>query len=61
MDFKPGDTVRLKSGSLPMSVEQVGQKMGGGDAVWCVWSEVAGGKQKIQRDTFPPIVLEKDE
>jgi hypothetical protein len=44
-----------------MSVERVAKRTNGEDGVWCVWSEMDRGKQKIQRDTFPPIVLKKDE
>jgi uncharacterized protein YodC (DUF2158 family) len=62
MDFKPGDLVRLKSGGPLMTVEQLGKKAyTEEDAVWCVWSEKVGNKQVVQRETFPPVVLEKAE
>lgn len=53
MDFKPGDIVELKSGSVPMVVEY----MSGGDA-YCVLQEKQGGVQKI---TLNPVVLQKIE
>lgn len=59
MSFEAGDLVKLKSGGPTMTVEQVGKKsMTEEDAVWCVWFEKVGNKQVVQRDTFPPIVLE---
>ncbi|MEA2907005.1 MAG: hypothetical protein QOI12_4392 [Alphaproteobacteria bacterium] len=60
MDFQAGDLVQLKSGSPLMTVEQTGKKAyTEEDAVWCVWSEKVGNKQVVQRETFPPAVLEK--
>ena len=60
MSFEAGDLVKLKSGGPTMTVEQVGKKsMTEEDAVWCVWFEKVGNKQVVQRDTFPPVVLEK--
>jgi uncharacterized protein YodC (DUF2158 family) len=60
MDFNPGDTVRLKSGGPLMTVEQVGQThITSEDAVWCSWFEKVGNRQVVQRNTFPPIALEK--
>lgn len=58
--FKPGDVVRLKSGGPTMTVEQTGKRaFTEEEAVWCVWAEKVGAKQVVQRDTFPPAVLEK--
>ena len=60
MEFEAGDLVRLKSGGPLMTVEQVGkQAMTEEEAVWCTWFEKVSNKQVVQRDTFPPIVLEK--
>jgi uncharacterized protein YodC (DUF2158 family) len=60
MEFNAGDLVRLKSGGPLMTVEQVGKThLTQEDAVWCVWSDKVGNKQVVQRDTFPPVVLEK--
>ena len=57
MEFKPGDLVRLKSGSALMTVESVGDKWGE-PTVFCVWSENVRGKQDVMRDSFPPTALE---
>ncbi len=59
MSFVAGDLVKLKSGGPLMTVADVGQDMTGQDMVWCVWSEKVGAKQVVQRETFPPAVLEK--
>ena len=60
MEFAAGDVVRLKSGGPLMTVEQIGKhSMTQEDTVWCMWSEIVGRKQVVQRDTFPPAVLEK--
>jgi len=60
MDFQPGDLVRLKSGGPTMTVEQVGKRaMTEEDAVWCTWFEKVGNRQVVQRETFPPVTLEK--
>jgi uncharacterized protein YodC (DUF2158 family) len=60
--FKAGDLVRLKSGGPLMTVESVGElAMTGEQAVWCVWSDKVGNKQVVQRDTFPPVVLESSQ
>jgi uncharacterized protein YodC (DUF2158 family) len=55
MAFKPGDTVRLRSGGPIMTVERLGVA-GGEDTVWCVWFE----KTKQERGYFAPAVLEAD-
>jgi uncharacterized protein YodC (DUF2158 family) len=60
VQFAAGDVVRLKSGGPPMTVERLGKdSMTQEDAVWCVWLEKVGGRQVVQRETFPPAVLEK--
>lgn len=62
MDFEAGELVRLKSGGPVMTVEQVGEKSYSNEPlVWCVWFERVGNKQVVQRETFPPNVLKKDE
>ena len=62
MEFQPGDLVRLKSGGPVMTIEQVGKRaMTEEDAVWCTWFEKVGNRQVVQRETFPPITLEKTE
>jgi uncharacterized protein YodC (DUF2158 family) len=53
--------VRVKSGGPIMTVEQVGKTTFQEDAVWCVWFEKVGNKQVAQKETFPPVVLEKTE
>jgi uncharacterized protein YodC (DUF2158 family) len=55
MGFKPGDTVRLRSGGPIMTVERLGT-VGGETAVWCVWFE----KTKQERGYFAPAALEHD-
>jgi uncharacterized protein YodC (DUF2158 family) len=61
-EFKAGDLVQLKSGGPIMTVEQVGKTaMLQEDGVWCVWFERVGSKQVAERETFPPVVLEKAE
>jgi uncharacterized protein YodC (DUF2158 family) len=62
MEFEPGDLVRLKSDGPLMTVEQTGKRaMTEEDAVWCTWFEKVGNRQVLQRETFPPITLEKVE
>ncbi len=61
MDFKGGDTVRLRSGGPLMTVEQVAEMSYGGTGVWCVWFDRVANKQVVGRDTFDPIVLERSE
>ena len=62
MEFKAGDLVRLRSGSPVMTVEQVGKRtMTEEETVWCVWFEKVGNKQVPQRETFPPVTLERAE
>jgi uncharacterized protein YodC (DUF2158 family) len=51
MDLKPGDVVLLKSGGLPLSVEEVKD----GKAV-CVWM---GNEGDLFRETLPIAVLER--
>jgi uncharacterized protein YodC (DUF2158 family) len=60
MDFHAGDLVKLKSGGPVMTVERVGKaSMTEEEAVWCVWFETVRNQRVGQRETFPPIVLEK--
>lgn len=60
MEFQAGDVVRLRSGGPAMTVENVGEQyMSTEVSVWCVWFERVGNKQVVQRDTFPPVTLEK--
>jgi uncharacterized protein YodC (DUF2158 family) len=59
MSFVAGDLVRLKSGGPLMTVEQVGKTSFDEDGVWCTWFEKIGNRQVVQRETFPPVVLEK--
>ena len=43
-----------------MTVEKVGKTaMLEEDAVWCTWFEKIGNRQVVQRETFPPVTLEK--
>ena len=42
-----------------MTVEQVSEVMTGGQGVWCIWFEKVGNRQVAQRETFPPVTLEK--
>ena len=51
--FKPGDTVRLKSGSPLMTIEKITADRRG-PLVWCVWFE----KNKQHTGTFAPHALE---
>lgn len=60
MEFLDGEIVRLKSGGPLMTVEQTGTKAYTEEAaIWCIWFEKVGNRQVVQRDTFPPITLEK--
>lgn len=62
MEFKPGDTVQLRSGGPIMTVEQVGEHWSAeGIAVWCVWFEKVGNKQIASRETFAAVALDKAE
>jgi uncharacterized protein YodC (DUF2158 family) len=62
MSFQPGDLVRLKSGGPLMTVEQVGKTaLTNEDGVWCTWFERLGNREVCQRETFPPVALEKAE
>jgi uncharacterized protein YodC (DUF2158 family) len=58
-DFKPGDTVRLKSGGSIMTVEDVGEDEIYGESVYCVWEEKIGQRKEVKRERFKPVVLEK--
>ena len=59
MEFKPGDVVLLKSGGPMMTVESVGERaMMGGQAIFCVWFEKAGGRQIVKREAFGPVALQ---
>ena len=51
-EFKPGDTVRLKSGGPLMTVDTVN-----GDTVRTVWFEGTTKKQS----NFPAVTLEHDD
>ena len=56
--LQEGDVVRLKSGSIPMTVTKVGSNpMGGGSAV--VWTQWFDREQKLQTGEFNPVTLEK--
>ena len=52
MNFKPGDQVRLTTGSPPMTVHEVDAVAG---TVSCIWFDP---EQGIQRETFPVFMLE---
>ena len=55
-EIKPGDIVRVRSGSPEMTVSQVGKRaMTGEESVWCVWFD---GPMKFE-DTFPIGAVEK--
>ncbi len=60
-DFAPGDVVCLKSGGIDMTVESIGEDLQGNPVVKCVWAETKGGSQRIFREEFPAVVLEKPE
>ena len=47
--FKPGDVVKLKSGSPKMTVTSVGDRLGT-LSVWCSWFDE---KNKPQNEVFP--------
>jgi uncharacterized protein YodC (DUF2158 family) len=49
-DFVPGETVRLKSGGLIMTIEKVE-----GETVTCVWTL----KGKVMREIFVATALQK--
>ncbi|TPE60543.1 DUF2158 domain-containing protein [Sandaracinobacter neustonicus] len=49
-DFKPGDTVQLKSGGPIMTIDQIGTRSGRPEsAAWCQWFE----KTKLETGVFP--------
>lgn len=52
-EFKPGDTVRMKSGGPVMTVHSIQRE---GD-VWCEWFD---SKQTHQQNGFKPTSLEKE-
>jgi len=54
MEFKEGELVRLKSGGPLMTVEEAHEH-----DLSCIWFEKVGNKQVLQRNSFPPVVLEK--
>ncbi len=59
MEFHPGDTVRLKSGSPTMTVEQTGtSEMTGIEFVSCTWFEKIGARHDVKRESFSPATLE---
>jgi uncharacterized protein YodC (DUF2158 family) len=51
--FKVGDVVVLRSGSIPMTVEEID-----GKDVSCVWMDE---KRKMERGTFPAATLQRYE
>ena len=51
--FEVGDVVVLKSGSLPMTVEEIEDK-----DISCVWQN---DQRKIERGTFPAATLARYE
>lgn len=62
MAFQPGDIVVLKSGSVPMTVDSIGEHYSvTGEAIFCVWAERAGGKQILHTEAFSVHVLKKFE
>ena len=58
MEFILGDIVRLKSGGPRMTVEAV-EERGGKPSVSVVWFERVANKQVVQRNMFPPAILDK--
>lgn len=52
-DFKPGDTVRVKSGGPIMTISQVAEDSLGEMTAWCSWFD----GQRAERGTFPVTVL----
>jgi uncharacterized protein YodC (DUF2158 family) len=62
VEFEPGDVVQLKSGGPSMTVERFGKDpKTQEDVVFCTWFETVGKRQELNRESFPPIVLEKYE
>ena len=54
MEFKVGDTVRLKSGGPLMTIDQIDPQSG----IWCTWFD---DKNKRQTDSFKAAVLDADD
>lgn len=54
--FEPGDTVVLRSGGPPMTVDIVSERYGIMTA-WCSWFD---GRKKVE-DTFPVTSLRKSD
>jgi uncharacterized protein YodC (DUF2158 family) len=48
--FSPGETVRLKSGGAPMTIESVT-----GDILTCVWCPAYGSR--VMREDFTSVLL----
>jgi len=55
-NFKPGATVRLKSGGPLMTVEHLGNNEAGEERVWCRWFD---DKKQLQTADFRPDLLEE--
>lgn len=56
MDFKVGDTVRLKSGGPVMTIEEIGTpEYSQTQTAWCIWFE----KTDVKKGEFPLAALNK--
>ncbi len=55
--FKPGTTVRLKSGGPLMTVDKTTTEQSG-DLVWCIWFDE---KHKRHDGKFAPYALRADD
>jgi uncharacterized protein YodC (DUF2158 family) len=53
-DFKVGDTVSLKSGGPPMTIDYIGRQRGGDpyNSAQCSWFETNKGKQQRKQEWF---------
>jgi uncharacterized protein YodC (DUF2158 family) len=58
--FKTGDVVRLKSGSVPMTVSGIAKEAYMGTQVGDVFCQWQDSKQEIKNATFHPDMLEHD-
>ena len=57
-DYKAGDTIRLKSGGPPMTVEKIESDATGKPRAYCTWFDDNGA---LKHASFEPGMLKPDD